>query len=314
MRISVFALLLAISCIANAQVQTHIITLGGDSILYSNSKFRFTEFIDARNDTTKLGLLKENYNSSQHQLINFPNQPTDYLPSFLNAVVNYASNTENICVVIKELSITEEPLGAIEVAKSRTSIDFYLVKNGNYKLVKKGSISNELPMAEVTGILGLQMETSIRNVFHDFLANPSSEGENSQWLTRSELLEISVPKNRVSMSSIGKLEYAGLKFNLNGKNISRKKAVAILQMANDDEINKLLENNKKNIWLSTGFSAIASGLVLYPIADYANNKAEFKGNYVMYGTASAIIALVTAKVYRDNMREAVKLFNERYNE
>ncbi|MGB0429344.1 MAG: hypothetical protein ACPGLV_02635 [Bacteroidia bacterium] len=314
MKKGILALFIALSSLAFGQVPTHIITLGGDSILYSNSQFRFTEFIDARTDTTKLGLLKENYNSSNHQIINFPKSATEYLPSFLNTVVHYAANCQNICVVIKELTVSEEPLGAIEMAKTGVKIHFYVIKEGQYKLIKKTNASFEKPSAEVSNILGQQMERTIRVAFHDFLVNPSSEGENRKWITKPELIKAEIPKNRVSIAPTGKLEYSGLHFTLNTKTISRKKAIEILRLANDNEINTLIDKNRKNFWASFGFSVIAGSFVSYPIIDFAVNQNEFKSTYIMFGTGSTIVALLLAKAYRDNMREAVDLYNERYNE
>lgn len=300
--------------ISNAQVQTHLVTLTGDSVLYSNSKFKFVEFIDARKDTTKLGLLKENYNSKDHQLINFPSEITSYLPSFIDSVVDYSSSAEEVSVVIKSLNLNEEPLGAIEIAKSNIELNFYLIKEHKYKLIKKVNKSTEKPNADATKTLSSEIESLIRNAFHDFLTQPSAEGENNQWLTRKELLKEVIPANRIEVLPIGELDYNGFKFLLNDEKISRNEALEILRNVGDDDINELIDKNRKNFWTSFGLSVVASGLVAYPIIDYLNVHEEFKGDYVIFGTSTAILSLLSAKAYRDNMREAVDLYNERYNE
>jgi hypothetical protein len=314
MRILLILAFIGTFVFTNAQVQTHLVTLTGDSVLYSNSKFRFVEFIDARKDTTKLGLLKENYNSKDHQLINFPSEITSYLPSFINTVVDYASSAEEVSVVIRSLNLNEEPLGAIEIAKSNIELNFYLIKEHKYKLIKKVNKSSEKPNADATKTLSSEIESLIRNAFHDFLTQPSTEGENNQWLTRKELLKEVIPANRIEVLPIGELDYNGFKFLLNDEKIGRNEALGILRNVDDADINELIDKNRKNFWTSLGFSVVASGLVAYPIYDYATVQDEFKGNYVMFGTGTAILSLLSAKAYRDNMREAVDLYNERYNE
>ncbi|MFY0674882.1 MAG: hypothetical protein JXQ87_15895 [Bacteroidia bacterium] len=314
MRILLILAFIGTFVFSNAQVQTHLVTLTGDSVLYSNSKFRFVEFIDARKDTTKLGLLKENYNSKDHQLINFPTQASTYIASFINSVVDYSTTAEDVSVVIKSLEITEEPLGAIEIAKSNIDLHFYLKKHNRYKLIKVVSAKSEKPNADVTSALSSELELLVRTAFHEFLTQPGTEGENNAWLSKKDLIDNVIPLNRIDVLPIGELDYNGFKYLLNEKKISRKKALGILKNVDDNDINELINKNRKNFWASTGLSLLASGLVAYPIYDYVTVQDEFKGNYIMFGSGSAILALLASKAYRDNMREAVDLYNERYNE
>lgn len=297
----------------NAQNQINYLTLSGDSVLYSNANYKFTEFIDARTDTTKLGLLKETYDGASYQILQFPEEATKYLGEFINNVVDYNSRAKNVCVLVKQLSITEEPLGAIEIAKSNISLQFYLVENNEYKLIKSTEASFEEPGKEVSNTLSAQMERTVRLGFYDFLLEPSSEGENNKFISRKELLKREVPQKRLSTAPMGELDYVQNRFKLNGNSISKKEALKLMEQTNDAEIADLITKHKRNGAVSYVFGAAALAFIGYPIASYVGTEDEFKSTYIMFGSISIIGSLLSAKSNRYQMHKAVDLFNKRYN-
>lgn len=299
---------------ANAQLLTHVITLSGDSILYTHAPFRFVELIDARTDTTKLGLLKESQDPGSFQRIDFPAPLTHYLSDYLSNVVSYSDVSEPVAVVIKEMRIQETPLGAIELAKAELVIDFYLIKDGRYKLIRQLTKQHAYPDKEVSPQLGSVLETAFRLAFADFFAQPSTEGEASVWLDKPAFIKSVVPDMRLRHGPTYVLEYENNKFFQNGEKIKRKIGIATLQGTGDAEILNLLQKNRFNGYYSYVFGGVALSLVGYPVAVYLRDKEELNGAMVLSGSIAAAGSLLTAKANRHYMHRAVDMYNKRYNQ
>ena len=299
---------------ALAQLPIHTLNLSGDSLIYSNSPFKFIEVIDARRDTTKLGLLKETWNGETYQLLSFPNETKTYLLDFLSSVITYQTNTTDVLLVIKDLRALEEPLGAIEIAKTYTELAYYEVKDGRYRLIKELKVSIEQPGKEMTPKLSSQLELTLRENIHEFLSGPTTEGETMVLLKREELMSQVVREDRLTLGPTGKLSYSNNQYWLAGVPIERSQMIAILEQADDDEINRKLLKHRNRKWQSAVLLTTGAALVTYPIWDFAKTGGDFNGRLIGFGGMSGIGGLLLAKLSRRNMKLAVELFNERFNE
>jgi hypothetical protein len=299
---------------AQAQLLTHIITLSGDSILYTNAPFRFVELVDARTDTTKLGLLKEGKDPSTYQRLDLPAPLSDYLSDYLSNVTSYSDVAEPVAVVIREMHIQETPLGAIELAKADLQLDFYLIKDQRYRHIRQITKQHAFPDKEVSPHLGSVLETAIRMAFSEFLALPSTEGEVNQWLDKAAFGQAATPATRLQHGPNYALEFENNKFYQNGQKMKRKEALATLRATEDAEILDLLQKNRFNGYYSYVFGSLALGLAAYPVAVYLRDKDELTGALVLAGTVAAIGSLLTAKANRHYMHQAVEVYNKRYNQ
>ncbi|MBI1183728.1 hypothetical protein GC194_05630 [bacterium] len=304
---------LAIAFAIQAQIPVHVVTLSGDSILYNNANFRFYSFLDARSDTTKLGFLKESRDASSYQIINFPEGLSPYLSNFIGAVITHTDSPEDVLVVVKSLSLTEEPLGAIEIVKAAIELDFYLAQNGKYRLIKTVATHTELPDKEVTSLLGAQIERVIRTAFYNFLTQPSTEGENNAWLSKSQLRQLVAPPPHKTVAAMGQLDFFQNEYRLNGKEISRKEAIDLLLSTEDAEIEKFLKKRKRGLALGYTFAAGAALLVGVPVTECIVTKSELNGLPLATGGLFAIGSLLSVKTSRYGMHQAVDIYNKRYN-
>lgn len=300
--------------ILRAQLPTHTLSLAGDSLIYSNSPFRFVDVIDARKDTTKLGLLKESWDANSYQLLAFPEETTVYLLDFLSAVITYQNTTKDVLLVIKDLKASEEPLGAIEIAKTYVQLAYYEVKDNKYRLIRESEASIEQPAKEMTPRLASQLETTIRKNVKDFLSGPSTEGETMTWLTKTELLKGIIPKDRLTLSPTGKISYSNNKYWLAGERIERKAIIKLLHEAENSEIDQLLSKHKTKKALGSILLVGSTALVLYPIGDFAQKGGDFNGRLIGIGAMSGIAGLLFTKGSRYHMKQAIKLFNKQFNE
>lgn len=297
-----------------AQLPTHTLSFTGDSLIYSNAPFKFVEVIDARNDTTKLGLLKEKWDADSYQLLNLPKELDVYLLEFLSTVVTHQATTTDVAMVVHDFKISEEPLGAIELAKSLVIIGFYAVNNGQYRLIREVNSSIERPGKEMTPLLSSQLELTFRKNVYDFLSGPTSEGETTRWLTRKELLAEVTPEQRLGLAPTGKITYANNKFWIGGERAKRKEVIDLLEQAGAPEIDRLIRRNRLKGWLSTGFLIVGTTLVVYPVWDIINSGGELNGRLIGVGAMSGMASLLLAKSGRHNMQQAISLFNKRFNE
>ena len=306
-------ILMFLSCQLFAQNQTHIISFASDSVIYANAGFSFAKFIDARKDSTKLGILKETNKTESFQSIQFPIATSVYLKKYISSVCHSRPSSIKTAVVMHQLSINEEPLGAIEIAKSRLNFSFYQIKEGRYKFIRTVEVENNLPEKELSQKLGMELEKTVREAFAAFLSQPSSEGEGSPWMSLAQLKTKVLPPRGHPLGSIQKLEYLKSSFWLNNKKVSRKEGIAILRAVDDDEINTLLKKERRNIMAIGSFSALAAVLIGYPLIEYAGSENELNGLVIMGGSVSIIGSLLFLKYKKENLREATKIYNKRYN-
>jgi len=312
-RESLFAVLWTLTSVAYGQIPTHTINFDCDSLFYENASFEFTEVIDARYDTTKLGFLKEGLNASTFQTIQLPKAAPGYVKDVLDNFITVIENPSSVAIVMHEFSVTEEPLGAIEIVKARVRLSFYHVQRGQYKFIREVSAHSEFPDREVTPYLSRELERALRKCITDFLTQPSSEGENQQWISRSALLKRVMPEKPLNVTPVGELTYTQGKFWLNGNRITKTKSIEMLEATGDAEILLHLKKYKRHGTYSLITGVAGAGTIVYTIATYIGTGDEFAGFRIMYAMGGCIISLIAAKSRRYQMRQAVELFNERYN-
>lgn len=312
-RLLFIAWLCALAPVCHAQLPTFTIVLGGDSILYQNAPFRFVEVIDARYDTTKLGFLKEGFDASSYQLICFPQTCSDYVLSYIDAVVNESIAPASVAIVMHNFSVTEEPLGAIEIAKARVHFTYYLVKNGQYKKIREINTSVESPAKDVTDILGEEMEKALRTCVKGFLKKPNTEGENTDWVSKEALLKLVMPKAPLTVAPVGELDYAQGRFWLNGKRIDKREALAVLENTEDQEILSHIKKYKSHGIYSKILMGAGVAIVGYTLSTYIGSGDELNGMRLVAAMGSFIPGLLASKSRRHQMHLAVDVFNQKYN-
>lgn len=305
--------LCALGFTGKAQLPIHTVAFSGDSILYQNAPFQFVEIIDARYDTSKLGLLKEGYDASTYQIIKLPQTCHQYVLSYLNTVVNENMAPTSVALVMKNFSVIEEPLGAIEIVKAHVQFGFYLTRNGQYKKIREVNTLVESPAKEVTDMLGKELEMALRVCVSDFLNKPSTEGENEQWISKEALLKEVIPEKSLQVAPIGELDYAQRKFWLNGERISKKEAIKLLEDTGDDEIIAHVKRHKVHGAYSKVLTGAGLVIISYTLGSYIGTGEELNGLALIYAMGGIIPGLIASKSRRHQMHLAVQLFNDRYN-
>lgn len=303
----------AFGSFAKAQLPIYTVTFSGDSILYQNAPFQFVEIIDARYDTSKLGLLKEGFDASSYKLIKLPETCEQYVLSYLNTVINESMTPTPVALVMKNFSVTEEPLGAIEIVKAHVQFSFYLTKNGQYKKIREVNTLIESPAKEVTDMLGKELELALRVCVSDFLNKPNTEGENEQWVSKASLLQQVMPETSLKVAPVGELDYAQRKFWLNGERISKKEAIKLLEDTGDEEIMTHVNRHKTHGVYSKVLTGAGLVIITYTLGSYIGTGEELNGLPLVFAMAGIIPGLIASKSRRHQMHLAVQLFNERYN-
>lgn len=305
--------LCALAPLCHAQLPSHKVSLSKDSIWFNNSPYRFTEIIDARFDTTKLGFLKEGFDASTYQILQLPEPCERYVFEYIRSAVKANSSAQDVAIVMHHFNLTEEPLGAIEITKAQVHFSFYLVENKKYRKIREVNTRMESPAKEVTEILSEQLKTTLHGCLTDFMKKPTSEGEDQSWVNRADLLKKVMPTASLKVAPVGELDYAQRKFWLNGERIDKKEALRLLENTEDEEILSHISKFKSHGVYSTALISAGALVVGYTVGTYIGSGDELNGIRLIAAMGGFVPGLLTAKSRRHHMHQAVELFNSKYN-